>query len=397
MLNGVASDTHDARVAWVMPFLARSHYFQPVFKEFARQFPDTTVFTGEWPGYLPGYETAFRLQLLEGVRFVSVEADPMGYGKGYIWAPPNIIGKLLRFRPGVVIVGGFNLWAVYAAILKLFLRYRMVLFWDGNSPGTVFERNRARVWIRKWLGRSMDACISNTVPGVEYLQRGVGIPAGKIFQAPFQVPAPEVLNMNPVNLQKLEDVRRPMFLYVGRLLKGKGIHKLLEACHLLIERGMDQFSVVLVGDGADAGEFKRQASELGLDRNVHWMGAHAYEQLGSFYATCDIFVLPSLEDCRPMVVSEAMSFGKPILCSRYTDLTDIVHHGENGFIFDAQKPDEIAGYMARLLEQPELIAAQGARSREIIAPFNPRQAAESLAKAVLQALESRAGSVNGRA
>jgi glycosyltransferase involved in cell wall biosynthesis len=232
----------------------------------------------------------------------------------------------------------------------------------------------------------VDACISNTAPGAEYLNKSVGIPADRIIQAAYQVPAVDALCLDPVDVTFMRDASRPMFLYVGQIIQRKGIHKLLDACAILLRKGLDKFSLMLVGEGPDMDEFKRQAASLGLDRHAHWMGGHGYEQLGSFYKACDVFVLPSLEDCRPMVVSEAMAFGKAILCSRYTDLKEMVRHGENGFLFDAQEPEEIASYMARLIEDPGLIEALGRRSQAIIAPYNPVGAAENLARAVRHAL-----------
>jgi glycosyltransferase involved in cell wall biosynthesis len=385
------------RVAWTCPALARSYYFQPVFKEFAKLFPESVIFTGIWPGFLRGYETAFRLEHVGGVKEVRFTPDPTGYEKSFVWGPPTIVTKLLRSRPDVVIVGGFNVWALYAALLKRVLRYRLVLFWDGNAPGITYERSRIRMLIRRAFGRCVDACITNTPPGAVYLNTSVGIPAERIIQAAYQVPAVDALCLDPVDLTSMRDAPRPMFLYVGQLIKRKGIHKLLEACGILVRRGLGGFSLALVGDGSDMEEFKRQAASLGLDRNVHWMGGHRYEQLGSFYKACDVFVLPSLEDCRPMVVSEAMAFGKAILCSRYTDLKEMVRHGENGFLMDAQRPEEIAGCMARFLEHPELIAKQGARSYEIIAPYNPVRAAESLAQTVLRALGRNSTAIERRA
>ena len=61
------------RVAWLFPSLARGYYWQPVFKEFTQQLPETTIFTGLWPGFAQGYENAFKVRTLSGVRFVALK------------------------------------------------------------------------------------------------------------------------------------------------------------------------------------------------------------------------------------------------------------------------------------------------------------------------------------
>src|SRR5271156_5243340 len=51
------------RVAWLFPSLNRGFYWQPVFKAFTERFPDSIVFVGLWPGFLPGYEGTFKFRV----------------------------------------------------------------------------------------------------------------------------------------------------------------------------------------------------------------------------------------------------------------------------------------------------------------------------------------------
>jgi len=173
-----------------------------------------------------------------------------------------------------------------------------------------------------------------------------------------------------------------VFLFVGQIIKRKGWNYLLEAARSLVQKGLHSFSVAVVGDGEQRDQLKARLCSLGLQPFVNATGPVPYQSLGSLFEAADVFVLPTLEDTWGMVVSEAMAFGKPVLCSKYAGARELVQHGVNGFVFDPYNVDELAGYMERFIREPELITKFGQRSREIIAPHTPEQAAKALATLV---------------
>jgi glycosyltransferase involved in cell wall biosynthesis len=85
-----------------------------------------------------------------------------------------------------------------------------------------------------------------------------------------------------------------------------------------------------------------------------------------------------------------MAFGKPVLCSQYAGAKEMIEHGVNGYVFDPRSPGELAEYMARFIQRPELIAEFGQKSKEIIAPYTPACAAKVLESLVLRLLGSNA-------
>ena len=92
-----AVDSSSARVAWLFPSLDRGNYWQPLFREFAKEFPHTVVFTGLWNGYLRGYEDSFRLRCVPGYRFITLKQDPEGYNPGFFWPPIRLFRSFTRF------------------------------------------------------------------------------------------------------------------------------------------------------------------------------------------------------------------------------------------------------------------------------------------------------------
>lgn len=67
------------------------------------------------------------------------------------------------------------------------------------------------------------------------------------------------------------------------------------------------------------------------------------------YRKSDMFCLPSLFEGYPNVVAEAMSCGLPILCSNVYENPYIVEEGVNVFLFDPNKPEDIAGAISKML------------------------------------------------
>ena len=374
-------------VAWLMPSLERGHYWQSIFREFTKLFPNTVIFTGLWPGYLPGFEGTFSVRRLRGLKFVTLKRGTAGYESGLAWLPPfSIVKELVRFCPQIIFVGGFNLWTLYGLFLKPLTRSRIVLLLDGISPATGYLHAPIRLGLRRLIARFFDVCVSNTDEGVQYLRCALGVPAFRLRQHPYEVPCISLLNGHEGSLHLSKSCAGPTFLCVGQLIRRKGIENFLRACSVLRQRGLFCFSIVVVGDGEQGVELQDLAGKLGLEDQIHWVGSVKYEDLGAYYRACDVLVFPTQEDIWGVVPLEAMAFGKPILCSKYAGSREMIIHGRNGFVFDPHDPQELAQFMTRFMQEPALIERFGSMSKQIIAPYTPQSAAEAFATMVSSVL-----------
>ncbi len=376
----------DIRVGALWASLDRGWRWQPVFREFVKLFPNTVFFTGIWPGYIRGCEGTFQVRQLRAIKVFFTSHSALGYRRGFVWASPLMLYHLLRFRPEVILTNGFSLCTLYGLMLKALLRSRLILLWQGISSETLGGWLRLRV--RQIMARFFDLTICNTREGVEYLQNLIGIPPSKLLHGTFEVADRDALCARESKENILGSTDHPVFLFVGRLIREKGVHKLLEASSLLVQRGLNCFSVVLVGKGFHEEEMRQFARTLGIENRVRWEGFVPYEALGAYYQACDVFILPSLQDTWGVVVEEAMAFGKPVLCSRYAGSKKVVEDGVNGFVFDADNPEELADYMARFIRDPGLIAKFGSASKELSQQYTPQSAARVLARAVASVLDS---------
>ena len=87
-----------------------------------------------------------------------------------------------------------------------------------------------------------------------------------------------------------------------------------------------------------------------------------------------------------MVVLEAMAFGKPVLSSKWAGATELVVHGQNGWVCDPHNPIEMAGLMQKAIEQAELIPIMGNAAKETMTRHTPQAVAEFLAEISQQTL-----------
>lgn len=374
-------DRENPRIAWLFPSLERGNYWHPILSQLTTLYPQTQVFTGVWSGYSEGYEDAFAVDVVGKMRFVDTAATGTGYNKGFIYASPKIIGRLLAFRPTLIFATGFSMWTIFALLLKPIGRWRVVITYDGSSPGVDYRGDRVRSFVRRLMGWAAEGFITNSAAGKAYLMDGLGVAEHKIFARPYQVPDTAALMKRVDTAPKLNhQPQRPVFLFIGQLIPRKGIQPLLEACRLLHHQGCDRYTLWIVGDGEQRQELEAFASQHGLERSVQWLGWVDYSQLGTYLQQSDVFVFPTLEDIWGMVLLEAMAFGKPVLCSCWAGASELVVEGDNGFLIDPHAPEKIATTMRQLIDHPDLIATLGRNSQTQMASHTSDAATQFLAK-----------------
>jgi glycosyltransferase involved in cell wall biosynthesis len=375
---------HDqVRVAWIYPISKISFYIQPVIREFAKRFPETTFFTGDWPGYVPGCEDSFKVEVVGKAKFIRIQKTKTGYDRGFYFLSLKIVNRLLAFKPHVILINGMSPWTLIVLLLKPVTKWKVILIYSGSSPTIDFTDAKLKLTLRKMMASQIDTAITNSQEGKRYLVDILGLSEEQVFAKPYQIPSLktllEPLENLPLNFSELQ---KPVFLFVGQTVHRKGISYLLDACKILQEKGIYNYSVVIGGDGEQREEFEVKTHRLGLIEQVKWVGWVKYGNLGTYFEKADVFVFPTLEDIWGMVALESMLFSKPVLCSKWAGAKEMIISGENGFVFDPYHPEELAAYMQHLIQNPVEIQEMGEKSRQLIKFHTPENAAEHLAGVV---------------
>jgi len=367
----------DLRIAWLLP--VAWFYWQPSLSEFTRLFPQTTVFTGLFPGFAKGLEGLLNVEVVGKFRVVELTRDESSYGDNFTYLSPGIIGHLLRLRPQVIFSSSFGIWTVIAVLLKPLMGWRLVIAYEGSSPGVDYRNSALRLFVRRFMVWMADACISNSRAGRDYLVEVLRAKADRVFVQPYEIPDEKTLPAAIESADSIAALQRPIFLFVGHIIPRKGLPLLLNACATLQKRGYENYTLLVVGSGSQQEELEAFCQVNDLSDRVQWIGRVSYDQIGHYFRTADVFVFPTQEDTWGVVTLEAMLLGKPILCSRGAGTAELVADGENGYVFAPNAPNELADRMQTFLDQPELIAAMGERSQQIMSRYTPITAANCLA------------------
>jgi glycosyltransferase involved in cell wall biosynthesis len=381
MVQNINEASHLQRVAWLFPSLHLGNYWHPVLKEFAQVYPKSKVYTGIWPGYAPGYEAAFAVEVIGKMRFIDTTQQKASYGRGFIYVSPGIIQPLLHDKPNVIFVSGFSLWTLLLLLFKPIGHWRVVVMYDGSSPTVDYLDSPIRLALRKLMIHGIDGFITNSMAGKTYLTKSLKASPERVFAKPYQVPDSRAL-LQRAEQATIDDLplRSPVFLFVGQLIPRKGIQALLEACQRLKAEGATCFTLLVIGEGNQQESLQEYCKANDLDAYVHWLGRVDYGELGAYFRRSDVFILPTLEDVWGMVVLEAMALGKPILCSKQAGASELVVNGKNGYLIDPQDPKAIAEGMRYFIEHPERIREMGNSSQDLIAEHTPEAAAQFLAE-----------------
>jgi glycosyltransferase involved in cell wall biosynthesis len=147
------------------------------------------------------------------------------------------------------------------------------------------------------------------------------------------------------------------FLYVGRVSLEKNLDALMTSFQGFLDGGR-QAQLVVVGDGPYLKDLARRYRRP----EILFTGFLHGEDLARAYAGADVFVFPSTTDTFGNVVLEAQAAGLPAIVSDRGGPQEIVLPGRSGLVADAEDPAAFGAAMARLFDDPALLAAMSARA-----------------------------------
>lgn len=142
-------------------------------------------------------------------------------------------------------------------------------------------------------------------------------------------------------------------LFVGRLIRRKGVRYLLEAIARLQARRTElPVRVTIVGSGNVGEELRARARALGIDGLVTFLGPRPHGALPEIYRSHDVFVLPSVNEALSNVVLEAIASGLAVITTD-TGAAEMVD--DNGYVVERESAAAIAEALARYCDDLALV------------------------------------------
>ena len=177
-------------------------------------------------------------------------------------------------------------------------------------------------------------------------------------------------------------------LFVGRLIKPKGIYVLLEAMQIVLNKV--NCHLTIVGDGPEIKNIKRYIYKSGLDENITLEGYLQGEEYKSIFCNADIFILPSWwNEGFPTVITEAMDAGLPIVTTKWRGAADHLQEGVNTLFVPPKDSIVLAQAILTLLEDPGLRLRMGNTNREKVKDFAPAVVAKHYLSVFEKVLDNR--------
>lgn len=155
------------------------------------------------------------------------------------------------------------------------------------------------------------------------------------------------------------------FIFCGRLHPVKRISFLIEAFHECLQAGCRR-QLFIVGDGEDMPLAKSLTKQLGVEDRIIFTGAVPHEQVIQMMHQADCLLLSSASEGCPIVALEAMALGKPVIAPAVGGLPEIISHGENGFLFPANRPDVFKEFILKIDNDASLLSAMGLNARATV-------------------------------
>ena len=151
-----------------------------------------------------------------------------------------------------------------------------------------------------------------------------------------------------------------LLLFVGQLLRGKGLDILLHA----MTKMQHAVRLDVLGEGRQGSEWRALASDLGLDSRVRFLGRVPQTALADYYRRAACVVMPNRQpETFGLVGPEAMRFGTPVVATDAGGVSQWLQHERTGLLTPPNDPAALAQALDRLVSNPAAARAWGDAGR----------------------------------
>jgi len=313
-----------------------------------------------------GIEISDNIDGLEGLKYKI-------YRKPFTGISISAIRELLINDCDVIVDSLESIQALVSFLIAK-IRRKPIVFWseEWDWKDKDFFNTKIKSALKRLIVSNSDALI---VPGTKHQSYFISL--GARLDNIFIVP-----NVSNISVKKsdyknkdrlIKDFgikNKKVILYVGRLVKRKGVDYLIKAFAKL-RKEKDDVMLIIIGRGECKKELELLSKNLNVDNDIHFMGYVEDDLLPAYYLLSNICVIPSITDGIGdpwvFIVNEAMYFGKPIIATDAVGAAfDMIKNGENGFIVPEKDADALYSSMKNILIDDVVEKKMGLESRKII-------------------------------
>lgn len=271
---------------------------------------------------------------------------------------PSVIRNIIRSDYDVIIINGFTDITNQLALFGSILRKKKVILWSELTGSFLSDYGKIYKSVIKFFMKYPDAIIVPSTASKEF-HINMGVLPESVFLSPNVI---DNIKYSELALNYKKDRthikrefgidHRKVILFVGRLIKRKNVNLLIEAYENLSKK-MDDICLVIVGDGPSRDYLADFVYRNGI-KNIYFQGFLEENDIIKYYSISDVLVLPSSWELHPLVLSEAMACGCPVITTKKVfNALDMIENGKNGFVIEQSDLGQLERFITYTLNESE--------------------------------------------
>lgn len=252
----------------------------------------------------------------------------------------KIYKELYKFNPDIIHNHCILPDALAGILLSKRFRAKTLVTVHGSDINLYPNRSRLANLITKFILKKSDQIIA--------VSQNIEKKVKKLF--PNHKTRVIFVGYNQELFSKSQNQYSQDLVYVGRLIKSKGIYDLVDIFSKLKSK-YPNIKLNIIGEGPEEDALKKYISEKNL-RDIHLVGAVMHSKLSKKMSSSGIFIFPSYSEGLPVALVEAMALGKVIVTRSFEGVDRLITNKENGLIFNTNK--QAVERISQVLENRQL-------------------------------------------
>lgn len=319
---------------------------------------EITLLCGGWPGH----QTRARID--------GIDVHRVGTRQTFAALAYAYFRRVLANAPWDLLVEDINKIPLYT---PLWTRRPVAALVPHLFGGTAFLEMRAPLAAAVWLSERPLGLVYRRVP-FEAISESTrddlvarGIPR---HQIEVIYPGVDTIAYTPLAASRSP---RPVFAYLGRLKKYKGVHHVIRAFAAMTNR---EATLEIAGAGDYRPALQRLAQSLDLGQRVRFLGRISEPEKLALLRRAWGLVFASPKEGWGITNLEAAACATPVVASNSPGIRESVRHGETGFLVPHGDAPAMAAAMDRLAASRQLVEQLGQNARRFAESFTWERAAD---------------------
>jgi glycosyltransferase involved in cell wall biosynthesis len=295
-----------------------------------------------------------------------------------VLSPARLAYQVLAHRAAIVHVNtALTLRAYWRDLMYMLVarlcRARVLYQVHGGPAPQAFcgGRRLAGAFVRATLRLADAIVVLSSAEREAFVRFGV---AAQIFTLPNAIDCSPYAALVRARVTPARPLR---LLYLGRLVREKGLYELIEGLQLVRGQGINS-ELIVAGEGPETAALSEAAAARGLEA-VGFVGPVRGPDKIALLHWADVLVLPSYAEGLPYALLESMAAGVPAIATRVGAIPEVVADGVNGLLVEPRSAQAIASAIRTLAQDRGALARMSEASRATItARYSIRRLAAQL-------------------